>query len=110
MNDFTVAVELLGCQPGGYLRLDEMMKGEGFVRRDCRPDNPHPKNLRTHPENSPHATYIGRWNKDATTLLSRLVNGITKEIQPEVKVKIVMRAQLADWPKIADEVDFAAYP
>ena len=91
MNEFTVTIELAGCNINGaeYVRLDELMMVEGFKRRvDPLAGRIHPDNLSTNPNNLPHATYFGRSDQNKLTLQCHVESRIKEAIWPEVVVHV----------------------
>jgi hypothetical protein len=97
MSQFTLIIELKGCLIGGkeYARLDEVMALDGFRRR-VYPQMPFtPRNLITHPDNMPHATYDGFFTGNTSGLSSWIASRIKQHIEQEHFMCIV------------DETDFA---
>lgn len=95
MNEFTVMIELVGCNINDekYVRLDELMEAEGFERRGHpMAGRLHPANFTEHPSNPPHATYFGRINQHASALRHQLESKIKTSIHSEFAVTVIQAA------------------
>jgi len=100
MSEFTITIELDGCTLKGdeYVRLDELMASLGFRRRVYPPSPLHPLNLAAHPQNTPHATYVGQADKDSSTLGCLIESRIKETIQDSPMVRVVDGASLFSQP------------